>query len=139
MNPNKNAKKKEATSAPEAHPQDPPTSNVSSGVCAPKASYCYNCRRNTKSDLSVPYCDRNPLGTAGVTPEMHGNIISGMPTCDDDYCNPQERALEEFHALAGKDAVPQEIFARCNVCQHLKQPDPEDSKPASRGSPSRRR
>lgn len=139
MNPNKNAKKKEATSAPEAHPQDPQTSNVKTGIkVPPKVSYCYNCRRNTESDLSVPYCDRNPLGLAGVTAEQHGNIIGGMVTCDDGYCDPQERTLEEFYELADKDAVPQETFARCQACQHLKQPDSEDSKPASLGSPSRK-
>jgi hypothetical protein len=89
-------------------------------------------------DLSVPYCDRNPLGLASVTAEQHGNIIGGMATCDDDYCNPQERTLEEFHKVAGKDALPQEIFARCQVCQHLKQPDSEDNKPANHDGPRRK-
>lgn len=126
MNPNRKVNKKKATSAPEALPQDPQTIDVKTGTTAPpKVSYCHKCRKNTKSDLSVQYCDRNTLGLASVTAEQHGNIIGGMATCDDDYCNPQERMLEEFHELAGKDAVPQEIFARCQVCQHLKHPEPE--------------
>ena len=63
-----------------------------------------------------------------------------MATCDDDYCSPQERALEEFYELAGKDAVPQEIFSSCQVCQHLKQPEPEDGKePANGDRPNRKR
>lgn len=139
MNPNNNVTKKKATFAPDALPQDPQTSNVRSDAYAPpKVSYCYNCGRNTKNGLSVPYCDMNPLGLAKVTAEQHGNIIGEMATCDDDYCSPQERTLEEFHELAGKDAVPQEIFARCHVCQHLKQPEfKENGKPA-RGTPQRK-
>lgn len=135
MNPDKNPGKKKATSAPRALPQEPQTSDAKA---TPKVSYCHNCRKNTESDLSVPYCDRNPLGLAGVTAEQHGNIIESMATCDDGYCNPQERTLEEFYELAGNDAVPEEAFARCQVCQHLKQPDSEDSKPASRDRPRRK-
>lgn len=104
----------------------------------PNVSYCYNCRKNTKSDLSVPHCDRNPLGLASVTAEQHGNIVGSMATCDDDYCDPQERSLEEFYELAGKDAVPQEMFVRCKVCQHLKQPEFEENSNHARGTPQRK-
>ena len=140
MNPNKKAKKK-ATSAPEAPPQEPQTPKIRPDTNAsPKASYCYNCKRTTKSDLSVPYCDRNPLGLASPAAEQHGNIIAGMATCDDDYCNPQGRTLEEFYELAGNDAMPQEIFAKCQVCQHLKQPDTEESRrPVRGGRPYRKK
>lgn len=87
----------------------------------------------------MPYCDRNPLGIASVTAEQHGNIKGDMATCDDDYCDPQERALEEFYEIAGKDALPQEVFARCQICQHLKQPRfEEDSKPVRRGQRKKR-
>lgn len=135
MNPNKNATKKETTSAPGALPQEPQMPDVKTGTkVPPRVSYCYNCKRNTKSDLSVPCCDKSPHGLASITAEQHGNIIGGMATCDD-YCNPQERMLEEFYDLAGKDAIPREIFARCQVCQHLKQPQSEESSKPASGSP----
>jgi hypothetical protein len=135
MNPDKNTTNKKETSAREALLPDPQKKTKA----PPELSYCHNCRKNTKSDLSVPYCDRNPLGTASIAAEQHGNIIGDMATCDDDYCSPQERSLEEFSELAGKDAVPQEIFSRCQVCQHLKQPEPEDGKePANSDRPNRK-
>lgn len=135
MNPDKDTKKK-ATSAPGALAQDPQKKTKS----PPEVSYCHNCRKNTNSNLSVPYCDRNPLGTASIEAEQHGNIIGGMTTCDDDYCSPHERSLEEFYDLAGKEAVPQEVFSRCQLCQHLKQPEPEERRrPANRGRLDRKK
>lgn len=135
MNPDKNTTNKKATSAPVALPQDPQTKTTA----PPEVSYCHNCRKNTRSDLSVPYCDRNTLGTASVTAEQHGNIIGGMATCDGDYCDPQESSLEEFYELAGKDAVPQEVFSRCQVCQHLKQPEIEERKGLANSRPNRKK
>jgi len=135
MNPDKNTTNKKETSAPEALTQDPQKKTKA----PPEVSYCHNCKKNTKSDLSVPYCDRNPLGTASVTAEQHGNIIGGMPTCDDEYCSPQERTLEEFYELAGKDAVPQEVFSRCQVCEHLKQPEPDETKGPTNSRPNQKK
>jgi hypothetical protein len=83
-------------------------------------SHCDSCQRETPSAFFVPYCARNPLGTADVTAEEHGNIIDNTVTCETDYCNPDEMTLEEFYRQAGKDANPQTIMERCTVCSCLK-------------------
>jgi hypothetical protein len=74
---------------------------------------CAYCEKETETYWELWFCDKNPEGIV-TNPEPHGNIVGGMPTCEDDYCNPGTCLIPNEDV--GAIIKTHEVHERCKEC-----------------------
>lgn len=56
-------------------------------------AWCPQCKNHTETYWDLAVCDKNPDGLTCLD-ESHGNVIGGVITCEDGYCNPDTVPVE---------------------------------------------
>ena len=64
----------------------------------------------------VWFCEKNPDGLLDGAAMPHGNEINGTTTCEDDYCRPDTKAIDD---PSDEYMKTHEGVERCTKCHNM--------------------
>ena len=79
--------------------------------------FCPDCKKKVETYWELLFCDKNPEGLSEKL-ISHGNLIDGMSTCEDEYCNPQDTPVElpDDQTERTEYIRTHEVEERCSTC-----------------------